>query len=103
MAKGISTFYFWICSTCGKYIMQQYRGPLFSHIYAHTWTDLKMTKGTRQLDVTMSLLLVKCPHCSALLWIREQEKVGEIKPLGSDGVLSATDKNINKPYRPTLR
>jgi hypothetical protein len=28
--------------------------------------------------------MVKCPHCSALLWIKEQEKVCEIDPWAKD-------------------
>jgi len=89
-----------ICSACGQHIMHRAR-PGFNCYFAHTWTDLKMTKGARQLDVTW-LLLVKCPHCSALLWIEEQKIACEINPRGPDGVSAVTD-NINiKPYNPTL-
>jgi hypothetical protein len=49
------------------------------------------------------LLLVKCPHCSALLWIEELEKVFEINLRRRDGILSDGDENVEKTYYPTWR
>jgi hypothetical protein len=88
-----------ICSACGKHIMCRANCG-FSCYFAHTWTDLKMTKGARQLDVGR-LLLVKCPHCFTLLWIEEQEKVGEINSRVPDSVLPDTGTTTNDSYKPS--
>jgi len=88
-----------ICSACGKHIICRANCG-FSCYFAHTWTDLKMTKGARQLDVGR-LLLVKCSHCSTLLWIEEQEKVGEINSRVPDSVLPDTGTTTNNSYKPS--
>jgi hypothetical protein len=49
------------------------------------------------------LLLVKCPHCSTLLWIEEQEKVIEINSQVPDRVLPDTDTTTNNSYKPSVR
>ncbi|MEI6646304.1 MAG: hypothetical protein WCP12_09720 [bacterium] len=86
------------CSTCGKYIMQQNIG---SGITSHSllWTDGKR-KGPHLPEVAW-LMLVKCPHCSALLWIEEQEEVCEIDPWGPDCSLPDKVKIIKKGYEPS--
>ena len=63
------------CSDCGKLIAQDTiaSGNTFG---AHFWTDGKV-------DAPMlpdQPWLVKCRHCGALLWIDEQEQVGEKDP-----------------------
>jgi len=91
-----------ICSACGQHIMHRGNNPGFNCYFAHTWTDLKKTKGARQLDVDW-LLLVKCPHCSTLLWIEEQEKVIAITSRVPDRVLPDTDTTTNNSYKPSVR
>ena len=65
------------CSACGKHIAQQTTssGNTFG---ARFWTD-----GKRDAPMLPDEpFLVKCQHCSALVWIYEQKKVGEIDPWG---------------------
>ncbi len=63
------------CSGCGGLIAQRTIAS-GNTIGARFWTDGKM-------DAPMlpdNPRLVKCPHCDALVWIDEQEQVGEIIP-----------------------
>ncbi len=65
------------CSACGKYIAQHTirSGNTFG---ARFWTDGKC-------DAPMlpdQPWLVKCSHCSAIVWIDEQKEVGKIEPWG---------------------
>lgn len=87
------------CSACGKYIMQQ---NIESGNTAHSrlWTDGKR-KGPHLPDRAW-LLLVKCPHCAALLWIKELEEVCEIDPWGPDCSLPDKVKIVKKEYEPSL-
>jgi sarcosine oxidase delta subunit len=90
-----------ICSVCGKHIIVRHYGTNFS--LARTWTDFNVTKGIHHHQLVPAwLLLVKCPHCSELLWIEEQEKAFEIQ-LRPDGVLPEGDKNVKKAYHPTWK
>lgn len=63
------------CSACGKHIAEE---TFASHnnLGARYWTDGKQ-EGPMMPD---SLWLVKCAHCSALLWIDEQKRAGERWP-----------------------
>lgn len=61
------------CSACGKHIAQHTIGS-GNTIGARFWTDGKQ-------DAPMlpdQPWLIKCPHCSTLGWIDEQEPIGEI-------------------------
>lgn len=67
------------CSVCTKFIEQDTIDS-GNTCDARFWTDGK-------LDAPMmpdQPWLVKCLHCGALVWINEQEEVGEIGPLGLD-------------------
>ncbi len=76
------------CSECSGVIAEDTiaSGNTFSAIF---WTDGK--KDAPMLPDQP--WLVKCPHCQALIWIDEQEKVGEIQPFSD----SASYKDT-KPY-----
>jgi len=62
------------CSYCGEYFDQQtlMSGNSFGAI---TWTDGK----TEAPMLPETPWMVKCPHCSKLLWLREQETVAEVE------------------------
>jgi hypothetical protein len=87
------------CSACGKYIMQQNIG---SGITSHSrgWTDGRR-KGPHLPEVAW-LMLVKCRHCSALLWIEEQEEVCEIDPWGPEFKITDTFKDARLVSAPTF-
>ena len=62
------------CSACGKLIVQHTlcSGNTFK---ARWWTD-----GKRKAPMLPDYpWLVKCHYCEALIWIKEQQKVGEIE------------------------
>lgn len=66
------------CSVCAKLIAQETiaSGNTFG---ARFWTD-----GKRDAPMLPDQpWLVKCRHCRALVWIDEQEKVGEVEPWDS--------------------
>ena len=86
------------CSACGKHILQ-HNVVSGNTAHSHLWTDGKR-KGPH-LPGRAWLLLVKCPYCSALLWIKEQEEICEIDPWGPDCV-SGNAKIVKKGYEPTL-
>ena len=68
------------CSGCGKLIVEHTinSGNTFG---ARFWTD-----GKRDMPMLPdSPWLVKCEHCGELVWIDEQEQVGEIEPWGLMG------------------
>ena len=63
------------CSSCNKHIAEKTieSGNTFG---ARFWTD-----GKRHAPMLPDQpLLVRCPHCSSLVWIGEQEKLGEHSP-----------------------
>ncbi len=76
------------CSTCSKPIAQDtiMSGNTFG---ARFWTD-----GKREAPMLPDEpWLVKCPHCLALLWIDEQEEVGESDPWADNGHTSSEFKD----------
>lgn len=86
------------CSACGKHIAQHTinSGNTFG---ARFWTD-----GKRDAPMLPDQpWLVKCPHCSSLVWIDEQMQVGEIEPWGprGEGLTKFTD--ALPASAPTLR
>jgi len=46
--------------------------------------------------------LIKCPHCTALVWMDEQEQVAEIKPLGATWELAERFTDARSAPEPTL-
>ena len=71
------------CSACSNLIGEHTiaSGNTFR---ARFWTD-----GKRDAPMLPDHpWLVKCPHCNALLWIDEQETLGEIKPWDRSGTFS---------------
>lgn len=65
------------CSACGKLIGEHTIGS-GNTFGAKFWTD-----GKREAPMLPDQpWLVKCPHCSTLVWIDEQEQVGEMEPWG---------------------
>jgi hypothetical protein len=87
-----------ICSLCGKYIMQHHIAP-GNYCLARYWSDGKMTK---KFALPGLVKMVKCPHCSALLWIKEQENVCEIDSCAKGCVLPDRVMIIKKSYEPTI-
>ena len=86
------------CSACGKHIMQRKVGS--GNTYGtHLWTDSNR-KGPH-LPGRAWLLLVKCPHCSALLWIKELEEVCEIDPWKPEFKMTDKFKDAGLVYEPT--
>lgn len=61
------------CSRCGKPIAQHMLGPgnTFS---VRCWTDGKQESPLFPDQPR----LVKCPHCCALVWLDDEEKIGEV-------------------------
>lgn len=61
------------CSSCGECFK---RGTLLSgnNFGRKHWTDGEFTGGRFYVPPQ----LVKCPHCDAVLWLQEQDKVKEI-------------------------
>jgi hypothetical protein len=95
----LGTFIVRNCSACGKYILQ-HNVVSGNTARSRLWTDGKR-KGPH-LPGRAWLLLVKCRHCSALLWIKEQEEVSEIDPWGPEYSLPDWVKIVKKGYEPTL-
>ena len=78
------------CASCGKHILQRtlMSGNTCGAAY---WTD-----GKRDAPLLPDQpLLVKCPHCGAILWIKAQKQVGEI-----DWCVETTE--IRFPLVPTV-
>jgi len=68
------------CSACDKHIAQQTIGS-GNTFGARFWTD-----GWREAPMLPdNPWLVKCPHCSNLVWIDEQKRIGEIELWGPKG------------------
>jgi len=94
----MSTMIVRICSTCGKYIMQHHVAP-GNYCLARYWSDGKMTKTVALPGLVK---MVKCSHCSALLWFKEQQKVCEIDPWAKGCVLPDRVMIVKKSYEPTI-
>ena len=85
------------CSACGKHIAQHtiVSGNTFG---ARFWTD-----GKRDAPMLPDQpWLVKCQHCGTLLWIDEQEQVGEIDPWASETDDSIRFADARPGLTPTL-
>ena len=66
------------CSVCGKLIAQRTIAS-GNTCGARFWTD-----GKREAPMLPERLwLVKCQHCGAVVWIDEQDEVGEVVPWGA--------------------
>lgn len=85
------------CSVCGKHIAQHTirSGNTFG---ARFWTDGK--RDTPMLPDQP--WLVKCPHCSTLVWIDEQKQVGELEPWGARGEAADKFKDARSASAPTF-
>jgi hypothetical protein len=85
------------CSACGRHIAQYTIGS-GNTFGARFWTD-----GKRDAPMLPDQpWLVKCPHCSTLVWIDEQKQVGEIEPWGPRGETSERFKDARPASEPTL-
>ena len=85
------------CSGCGKHIAQHTNGS-GNTFGARFWTD-----GKRNAPMLPDQpWLVKCPHCSILVWIDEQKPVGECGPWGARGESSNPFKDARPASVPTL-
>ena len=85
------------CSVCAKHLAQHTirSGNTFG---ARFWTD-----GKRDAPMLPDQpWLVKCPHCSTLLWIDEQKQVGEIDPRDARGDAADRFKDARPVSEPTL-
>ena len=85
------------CSACGKHIAQHTIGS-GNTFGARFWTD-----GKRDAPMLPDEpWLVKCPHCSALVWIDEQKEVGKIEPWGPKGKASDRFEDARPASEPNL-
>jgi hypothetical protein len=86
------------CSACAGLITQRsiISGNTFGARY---WSDGKCEAP--MLPDRPSL--VRCPHCRAMVWIDEQEQVGELEPWDSPGDTSGPFKDARPYSTPTLR
>lgn len=87
------------CALCGNHFLEDTvtSGNTFD---ACIWTDGKMDAPS----LPDRPWLVKCPHCDALLWVDEQEKVGEYPPIVSERDLfdrASKFPGINSVITPT--
>jgi hypothetical protein len=85
------------CKECGELFSQDTIGS-GNTFGATQWTDGK-------LDAPMlpdQPALVKCPTCSAVVWIEEQEVVGEISKWGSRGETNPAFENAQSYDTPTF-
>lgn len=85
------------CSACGKHIAQYTIGS-GNTFGARFWTDGKRDAPTLPDEPW----LVKCPHCSTLVWIYEQRQVGEIEPWGAGGQGVKNFKDARPASAPTF-
>lgn len=84
------------CSACGRHIAQHTIGS-GNTFGARFWTD-----GKRDAPMLPDQpWLVKCPHCSTLVWIDEQDQVGEIEPWGPRGNAADKFKDARPAAAPT--
>lgn len=85
------------CSACGKHIAQDTIGS-GNTFGARFWTD-----GKRHAPMLPDQpWLIKCPHCSSLLWLDEQKQVGQIDPWGSRSQPAQTFNDAEPASEPTL-
>jgi hypothetical protein len=67
------------CSECAHLIEE------FTIMSGNTFGATFWTDGKRDAPMLPDQLwFIKCPHCQALLWVDEQEKVGEVDPFSDD-------------------
>ena len=79
------------CLECSGLIKEHtiMSGNTFGAIF---WTD-----GKRDAPMLPDLpWLVKCPHCQSLIWIDEQEEIGEIEPYIDSGTYKGA-KSYSEP------
>mgnify|MGYP001054774588 CR=1 FL=1 len=85
------------CSACGKQIAQ-HTIVLGNTFGARFWTDGKRDAPS----LPDQPWLVKCPHCSVLVWIDEQKQVGESETWVGRGEGSSQFKDARPVSLPTL-
>jgi hypothetical protein len=85
------------CSTCGKHIYK--RETLSGNTFgARFWTD-----GKRDAPMLPDRLrLVKCPHCSTLVWIDEQKEVESVITLCIRSEARERFNNVRSPSEPNF-
>ncbi len=87
-----------MCSTCGKHILQHTIGS-GNTFGARFWTD-----GKRDAPMLPDQpRLIKCPHCSTLVWIDEQSQVGGIGRWGQKDETVDRFKGAMSAVTPTFR
>lgn len=85
------------CSSCGKHIAQHTIGS-GNTFGARFWTD-----GWRDAPMLPDEpWLLKCPHCSTLVWLDEQKQVGEVDPWGPRGESANRFKDAQPASAPIL-
>lgn len=85
------------CSSCGGHIAQRTIGS-GNTFGARFWTD-----GWRDAPMLPDEpWLVTCPHCSTLVWIDEQKKIGEIETWGASGESADRFKDARPVSAPIL-
>jgi len=84
------------CAKCAGLIAEHTIGS-GNNFGAVFWTDGKMEAPM----LPDHPWLVKCPHCSALLWIDEQAEIGEVEPYA--GPMPKEFKGAKRYKTPTLR
>ncbi len=85
------------CSACGKHILEYTVGS-GNTFGARFWTD-----GKRDAPMLPDQpWLVKCPHCSTLVWIDEQKQVVEIDPWWPVGGDADRFKDARSATEPTF-
>ena len=85
------------CSACVKHITQDTIGS-GNTFGARFWTD-----GKRDAPMLPDQpWLIRCPHCATLIWIDEQEQVGEIEPWGEKGQAAGNFKDARPASEPNI-
>lgn len=85
------------CIGCGNLFSQRTIGS-GNTFGATQWSDGKMDAPMLPDQPT----LVKCPSCSAVIWIEDQEVVGEISKWGSRGEAKPAFENAQSYVTPTF-
>jgi hypothetical protein len=87
-----------VCTACAKYI-KQFTWASGNTFGARFWTDGKV-KGHM---FPASQQFVKCPHCSALVWIYELKEVDRIAPREHINSADYMFKDACPPIMPTMK